>query len=117
MMDTSGLPFAKPRPGALEREDRRQKRAARDEAENTKIRARSHRQCEAVVIGEGRCVRRACHPHHMIGGWGKRARGISVLAEHKQHLCPQCHEDIGAHILQRVGGPVPLWTDKYRRMK
>ena len=53
----------------------------------------------------------------MIGGWGKRARGNSVLAGHKQHVCARCHQDITGHVLQRVGGPVPVWTDHYRRVR
>lgn len=110
-------PQPKPRPGALDREDRRKKREARDEAENTQVRARSRRQCEAVIAGVGQCMRGAYQIHHMVGGWGKRARGISVLTKHKQHLCQRCHEDIGAHILQRIGGPVPLWTDTYRKVR
>lgn len=107
MMDTSKLPHAKPRPAALERKDRRNDRKAQDEQENAKVKARSGGQCEVWIGRFERCARRGNQTHHMIGGWGKRARGISILAEHKQYVCHQCHDDIGGHILKRIGGDPP----------
>jgi len=116
-----GLRFPKPRPAALERQDRRRERTTRDEAENMSVRARSGGRCEVTEdllssdLPPRRCRRRAWHIHHMIGGWGRRARGPSILAEHKQHVCAECHEAITRHILQRVGGDPPFWADVYRR--
>lgn len=121
--------FPKPRPSKLERADRRKARRSKDEAENKKVRARSGGQCEvheaktlrwieakAFALEVERCPRRGNQTHHMIGGWGKRARGISVLAEHKQYVCQACHDDIGGHVLKRIGGIPPLWTDCYERV-
>ena len=68
-----------------------------------------------------RCLRVATQVHHMIGGRGKRGRGISALAEHKQAVCDVCHEEItggiGGKKLMRIGGDVPLWTDFYRGVR
>lgn len=87
-------------------------------------RKRSGGRCEAWNGGDGwswRCHRAAVHVHHMIGGHGKRGIGISALAEHKQHVCEQCHLDIGGGVggrkLHRVGGIVPCWTDHYERTR
>ena len=126
-----GLKFPKPRPAALDRADRRKALKAADEAENKKVRARSGGQCDVVIeryaephdsdpfnrwcLTFSRCGRRATQVHHMIGGWGKRARGNSKLAEHKQYCCNTCHKEITGHVLKRVGGVTPLWTDHYRR--
>ena len=107
----------KPRPAALERKDRRRKLKAFDESESRKVRIRSTGRCEAVVIGEGRCPRHACHVHHMMGGNGVRGRGESAKMERKQHLCGGCHQDIGAHILKRTSGLMPRWTDRYTRAR
>lgn len=117
--DAGGI--GKGRPSALLRDDRRKKRVSLDERESEKVKARSGGQCEIRVIGEGRCLRKAVHVHHQIGGWGSRARGPSVLSRHKQHACTRCHDDItgrvGGKKLVRIGGEVPLWTDRYRRVK
>ena len=123
-MDTSDLPFAKPRPAKLERTDKRKRRAASDEAENKKVRARSGGRCELIELHPNewnpkysftakRCVRPALHIHHKIGGWGKRARGASILAENKLHLCERCHSDIHAHVLVPDG----LAAKDFRRIK
>ena len=90
--------FPKPRPAALERDDRRKARAVRDEAENKKVRARSAGRCE-MNDGWGRCRRRAIHVHHKLGGFGVRGRGASALASNKLNLCPACHSDIHNHVL------------------
>ena len=98
-------PQPKPRPAKLERHDQRVKRQGQDEAENKKVKARSGGRCEVTWFGslsgriQYRCTRRALHIHHKIGGWGKRARGVSMLASNKLHLCAECHSDIHAHVL------------------
>ena len=114
--------FPKPRPAMLEREDRRKTLKSEDEAENKKVRARSDGQCEVReryqdTVVPYRCTRRANQIHHMIGGWGKRARGTSKLAAHKQHACDTCHREITGHVLKRIGGVTPRWTDTYERAK
>lgn len=108
-------------PAKVEKAKRTAKRLATDEDESDKVKVRSGGRCEAVWWGKRnrvvrRCEKRAIHLHHMIGGWGKRARGKSILAEHKQHLCVECHGLIGGHVLRRVGGELPLWTDEYERV-
>lgn len=114
-----GLKFGKGRPAALERKDRRNAVKATDLSENAKVKARSGGRCEVLElqIGVERCPRRGNQTHHMIGGWGKRARGNSLLARHKQYVCQRCHDDIGAHVLKRIGGEPPLWTDCYERLR
>ena len=93
-----------------------------DEAESVKVRLRSEGRCEVRVERDGRgvrCDRTARHVHHMIGGRGSRARGVSLLREHKQHVCAECHRLItgivGGKKLIRVGEAVPLWNDRYRK--
>ncbi len=101
-----------------------------DRAESLKVQERSYGRCEVVVVYSApsgtvltqiRCTRRATQVHHMIGGRGKRGVGISALSEHKQHVCDRCHlditGDIGGKKLQRIGEPVPAWTDTYRRIE
>ena len=97
-----------------------------DKSESAKVRERSEGRCEIRCRSEGgrftfRCTHYATQVHHMIGGNGKRGRGISALAEHKQHVCNSCHDDItgrvGGKKLQRLGGLVPLWTDCYERIR
>lgn len=126
----AGLMYPKPRPAKLERADRKTARARLDKAESAKVKARSGGRCEVVEISRTHhgyatyfdpCQRRAVHVHHMMGGIGTRGRGKSALATHKQHVCEPCHRDItgdvGGRRLERVGGPVPLWTDHYRRVR
>lgn len=116
----AGLMFPKPRAAALERADRRKARQTVDERESDKVKARSGGQCEVRfqvgAFAVAHCGRRAFHVHHMLGGIGVRAIGRSALAAHKQHVCSRCHSAIGAHILQRVGGDPPMWTDTYRKL-
>ena len=110
--------FPKHRPAALERKDRRNARKGQDLSENDKVRLRSGGRCELESYDGPsdtwrriqRCERRAVHIHHKIGGWGKRARGSSILAENKLHLCVQCHADVHAHVLVPDG-------DYYRRLR
>lgn len=118
----ANVQFPKPRPAKLDKADRKSARDAKDKAENAKVKARSGGRCEVMEVCFGlpmskQCQRRGNQTHHMIGGWGKRARGISILAEHKQWVCQRCHDDIGGHVLQRIGGDPPKWTDCYARVK
>lgn len=109
-------------PAKVERDTRKKARLDVDEDESAKAKARSKGQCEVVWFGKkARKVQRCPRPimpgiHHMIGGWGKRARGKSLLAAHKQAVCRECHDLITSHVLRRVGGDVPLWTDEYERV-
>lgn len=112
---------------------RRHPDAALDRRESKLVRERSRTerwpegQCEVVELGwafqpEGvRCPLPATEVMHLIGGNGKRGRGISALKEHKLHACAQCHDDIdgdlGGRKLIRVGDTPPLWTDPYRRIR
>jgi hypothetical protein len=114
------LKFAKTRPRALDKQARDAKVVTTDKAEDQLVRARAGGQCEVFVVGEGRCGRKAeGQPHHMLGGWGRRARGRSALAEHKQHCCRKHHEQITKHILRLmvVAGELPRYTDVYERWK
>ena len=88
----------------------------RDARESDKVKARSGWRCE-VVTPWGRCRRRAFHVHHMLGGIGVRGRGESAKAIRKQHVCSDCHSDIGNHVLVRQGDQVPHWTDRYTRVQ
>ena len=131
-----GLTFAKGQHGSLAIDQARRVRRSKDERESDKVRQRSGGLCEVwevtqtVLAIEGnarliesalnRCLHRAAHVHHMIGG-RMRGRGASALADHKQHVCEAHHRDIngtiGGKTLQRVGGPMPWWTDVYRRVR
>lgn len=97
-----------------------------DHAENEKVRQRSGEFCEVRIVSGagayvGRCQRLATEIHHLLGGWRKRGRGPSALAERKQYVCTECHRGItgtlGGKTLVRVGGVVPHWTDCYRRVE
>ena len=102
--------------------------AAIDRAESAKVRKRSEGRCEVKeqrILFDGypaavRCPHQAVHVMHLIGGRGKRGRGISALKEHKLHGCAQHHReidgDIGGKKLRRIGGDVPLWSDPYERV-
>ena len=142
MPDTQGFPRKFQAP-AFKQDDRpvksrRSVDAAADRAGSTAVRARSGGRCEVVTVGsdwraqviasletgrhpDGWCIRRAVHVHHMIGGRWKRGIGISALAEHKQHVCDSCHRDItgdvGGRKLLRLGRQVPMWTDRYKRVR
>lgn len=96
----------KPRPAALERQDRRVQRKRIDRAENDRVKARSGGRCEVyeavragLSYGRHRCERRAVHVHHRLGGIGVRGHGQSALAQNKLHVCVRCHQDIHAHVL------------------
>lgn len=115
-----GKPIKKPRPRALDKKDRDNRIVSTDKAEDKKVKRRSGGRCEVVIAGEGRCERIGQgDPHHMLGGWGRRARGRSALAEHKQHCCFECHRKITNHTLRlkAVLGDLPTWSDQYERVR
>jgi hypothetical protein len=91
-----------------------------DKLENLKVKERSEGRCEIAWSDLGdvaRCGWPASEVHHLISGHGKRARGPSLLAEHKQHACPRCHNLITTKRLKRIGGEAPHYTDVYVRVK
>lgn len=95
-------------PIALQREKHKRDWQKIDEKESRKVRKRSAGRCEARIITPGRralvrCLRRAFHVHHHLGGFGVRGRGESALAKHKSHLCAQCHEDLKKTLLHDHG--------------
>src|SRR3990167_8465746 len=107
-MDTSQLPYGKPRPRKLEKADRTKQRVSVDSRESAKVKARSGGQCEVRWFGatgqvEYRCQRRAGHVHPMLGGIGVRGRGESALAKNKLNVCDVHHSEIHAHVLVRDG--------------
>lgn len=112
------LKFAKSRPRALDKQDRQKLVVSTDKAEDKQVKARSKNQCEVFIVGPGRCQKKAAEIHHMLGGWGRRARGRSALAEHKQHCCSDHHKQITSHILRlMVNGDLPRFDDAYERAK
>lgn len=115
------LKFAKSRPRALDRADRKQLVVTTDKAEDKAVKARSKGQCEVFVVGNGRCGKKATSIHHMLSGWGRRARGESALAIRKQHVCDGptgCHRLITGHVLRLlVDGDLPRFDDAYERVK
>ena len=113
------LMFPKQRPALLDKQAHKKTVVDLDRLENDKVKQRSGGWCEIHELHEGvavRCKRRAYEIHHLLGGWRRRSRGASALAEHKQHVCRTCHRLITGHVLQHIGVQVPRWTDKYRRV-
>lgn len=109
------------KPRAIEKAERVKTLAKSDEAHNAEVKARSKGQCEIVWFGKKarkvqRCPRRASQIHHMYGGSGVRARGKSILAKHKQHVCDRCHPLITSKVLRRIGTEERLWDDEYERV-
>ncbi len=122
MIDYSQLPLSKGKTRAELKATRDALRKKVDRAENLKVIARSWGRCEVVVMFHGvsqrmRCRNPGSQPHHMIYGHGKRARGESLLAEHKQWVCETCHPKLTEHKLRRVGGETPYYTDYYEVVK
>ena len=123
---TTGLRHPKPAP----QRTKRSWQQAEDRAESAKVRVRSGGRCE-VFVGSGywrfdcqpgRCYRRAVHVHHMLSGRGSRLSAEGVKAERKQHVCNSCHSDItgevgGKRLILIPSGPVPVYTDCYRRVR
>jgi len=106
---------------------RRQANQAKDRAANALVKERSGGRCEVVVevyvgasYGRFRCERASNAIHHLISGRGQRGIGESVKAERKLDVCNICHRDIhggvGGKKLIRIGGVVPHYTDRYRRV-
>lgn len=108
-------------PKALEKAERVKALKKSDEEHNADVKARSKGQCEIVWFGKkakkvARCEKRGTQIHHMYGGSGVRARGKSILAKHKQHVCDQCHAWITSKVLRRIGTDERLWTDEYEHV-
>lgn len=126
-MGQGGVACPKSRPKMLDQGDKKAALDALDRAESKKVKQRSGGKCEVVEqlwladdIGGGivlaRCPGRAKHVHHQLGGWGRRARGPSALAVHKQHVCSECHLEITGHVLKLLtGGDVPRFDMPYER--
>jgi hypothetical protein len=120
-------PQPKPRPRALDKQDRVKRKQSVEDRENAIVKARSYGQCEVremslvrdsfvrettgrsfLTLGR-RCARRASQIHHFLGGSGRRGIGESAKAENKLHVCDKCHDEITRHILQ------PHWTQVENR--
>lgn len=128
-MNEDGLALAKPRPRALEREDKAKALAKLDKVENAKVRKRSGGKCEVMITRISgysffsdaplwkpvRCYRRASDIHHLKGGSGRRNRGESIKAIWKLHVCRRCHADIHAHVLVPVDPQAAAATIVYQR--
>ena len=108
-----GLKFPKGTPQKVAREARRKAIVARDLKGSRQAKGRADGRCEAVV-NHLRCPWQGRHVHHMISGIGKRGRGVSALAEHKQYVCFGHHELIHKENIKRIGGEVPHYTDTYQ---
>ena len=107
MIDTTGLPFPKGRPRALDKAVRRKALEAFDTRESAMVRLRSGGLCEVQEEFRDhwtRCGRHAMHVHHLLGGIGVRGVGESALASQKVHVCAVCHRLIHNHILRSLGG-------------
>lgn len=120
-MSASACPafkYAKGRPRALDKADRDKVIVSTDKTEDKLVKSRSKGQCEVFVIGVGRCQKKAAgNPHHMLGGFGRRAKGRSALAEHKRHCCQPHHHMITNHTLRLlVNGDLPRFDDAYERV-
>jgi hypothetical protein len=115
-------PQPKPRPRALDKQDRVKRKQSVEDRENAIVKARSTGQCEArgqlmfhaqmselTPLPRKRCARRASQIHHLLGGSGRRGVGESAKAENKLHVCDKCHDEITRHILR------PHWTQVENR--
>ena len=114
------LGHPKPRPHALVKRERKAAVSAQDEAESRKVRQRSAGRCEiyeTAGMGSFRCHRRASEVHHMKDGIGVRGRGDSALAQWKQHLCADCHENIRLHVLAPVNPQANALYIVYQRVR
>lgn len=116
--DCSELAFPKSRPRALDKLARKNLIVSTDKAESKKAKDRAKGRCEVFVVGEGRCARKDQHTHHLLAGYGRRGKGRSGLAEHKQRVCEQHHDQITRHILRiLVNGNLPQFDDAYERWR
>ena len=130
-----GLTHAKPVPREkvrkrVRRITAKQRRVSKlEQPENAKVIDRAGGRCEVRMqmlrcatesdpkLIVRRCPSAATEIHHLIGGYRVRGRKESALAIHKLAVCQMCHRDLTEHKLQRLGGPVPLWTDCYQRTR
>ena len=127
MIDYSSLPFAKPRPKALDKADKAKALAAKDKAESAKAKKRAGGLCEvyfAEPYGKNLtrwvgmyCTRKDTQTHHLIGGIGRRNKGRSLLADYKLRVCAECHRLITANILQPTTTEHTAATVRYRRVR
>jgi len=115
-MDYESLPLPKVSKHVQTKAMRDALRKRIDRLENAKVKERSEGQCEIYRDG-WRCAATATEVHHMLSGRGTRARGPSLLADHKQHVCKLCHHLITVKKLQRVGCEAPFYMDAYVRVK
>jgi hypothetical protein len=91
-----------------------------DEQGNQEARDRANGRCEIWIDGV-HCTKPDVQTHHLLGKRGTRGRGESAKAIRKQRCCWACHPritgQIGAGKLQRIGGAMPHYTDRYRSQK
>lgn len=102
-------------------------RLSLDVTQNEVVRLRSGGRCEVLTlileqsgdfVDRERCYHPATEIHHLIGGWKRRGRGSSALAEHKQHVCRSCHRAItgmvgGRKLVLLRRGALPRFDDVY----
>jgi len=101
------LPNAQPKgkPHMAVSDEQKRDWQAIDKAESAKVKQRSKGRCEVVHEATGlRCGNRASEVHHHIGGWKRRGRGESALAERKSHVCGLHHREITGHVLYLIAG-------------
>lgn len=115
-MDYSQLAFPKGRTPALAKQDKQAALEAQDKKENQKAKKRAKGFCEVVDV-YGRCARKDVHTHHLLGGMGRRNRGVSVLASMKIRVCQTCHNEIHAKILKPTTEKHDAATVRFRREK
>ena len=124
-IDYAGFAFPKGRVKALEKQDQDTALESKDKAESAKARKRAKGRCEVVSVvtdQRGRpvlefCTRKDSQTHHLLGGIGRRNRGLSVLADYKLRVCAECHDAITANILQPTTAEHTAATVRYRRMR
>lgn len=109
------LAWPKGPPQAVRTRQRKADRAREDARENAKVKTRSGGRCEVWELPRQGVFQR-CHRfampgvHHLICGWGKRNRGVSIKAEHKLAICQKCHRDIHDKILVPIGSEADRTT-------
>ena len=101
----------KPRPRLLDKQASKRWLALIDRTERLTCKQRSGGRCEVQVLTGPqslwnfvRCTRRASENHHLIGGSGRRGKGMSILAAHRLAVCSICHHEITNHVLVPVDG-------------
>jgi hypothetical protein len=107
----SGLMFPKPMPHLLAKRQRQADLKAQDARERKACHLRSAGRCEVIEvrfrpeaseIRTKRCARRASQNHHLLGGVGRRNKGVSILAKHRIDTCDKCHLEIEHAVLKPV---------------